>query len=154
MFQEPDFVLTSQIMAKEERLRSKVLYKSVLAFLKIIPMLICFLDIVNTVLCILGIECRWLSYIGGISFLTLAFLYLASYVFRFCSYHRMFLHYVLVTNILSVIDFEFGIPISNRGMLDIHIVIFGIFLFLVLYFYRREKCCRQSRNSCLASSMT
>lgn len=154
MFRERGFVPISQIMAKEERLRSKVLYKSVLAFLKIIPMLICFLDIVNTVLCILSIECHWLSYIGGISFLTLAFLYLASYVFRFCTYHRMFLHYVLITNILSIIDFEYGLPLSNRGMLDIHVVLFGLFLFLVLYFYRREKCCRQSRNSCLASSMT
>ena len=142
MFQERDIVPTSRIMAKEERLRSKFLYKSVLVFLKIIPMLICFLDVVNTVLCILDIECHWLSYIGGISFLTLAFLYLASYVFRFCAYHRMFLHYVLVTNILSVVDFEFGLPISNRGMLDIHIVLFDLFLFLVLYFYRREKCCR------------
>lgn len=154
MFRELDFAPTSQIMAKEERLRSKILYKSVLAFLKVIPMLICLLDITNTILCVLGIECHWLSYIGGISFLTLAFLYLASYVFQFCSYHRMFLHYVLVTNILSVIDFEFVLPISNRGMLDIHIVLFGLFLFLVLYFYRREKCCRQSRSSCLASSMT
>lgn len=142
MFQERDIVPTSRIMAKEERLRSKVLYKSVLVFLKIIPMLICFLDVVNTALCVLGIECHWLSYIGGISFLTIAFLYLASYVFRFCAYHRMFLHYVLVTNILSVVDFEFGLPISNRGMLDIHIVLFDLFLFLVLYFYRREKCCR------------
>lgn len=154
MFRGLDFVPINQIMAKEERLRSKTLYKSVLVFLKVIPMLICFLDVVNTALCILDIECHWLSYIGGISFLTLAFLYLASYVFQFCAYHRMFLHYVLVTNILSVIDFEFGIPISNRGMLDIHIVLFGIFLLLVLYFYRREKCCRQSRNSCSVSSTT
>lgn len=106
-------------------------------------MLLALFDIVNTVIGILGFECHWISYFGGISFLTLAFLYLASYVFRFCKYHRMFLHYVLLTNTISVIDFEFGIPVSNYTMLCVHIVLLGLLLFLVLYFYHREKCCKQ-----------
>ena len=35
-----------------------------------------------------------LSYVGGISVISLIFLYLTSYMFRFCKYHRMFLHYI------------------------------------------------------------
>ena len=127
-------------MAKEERLRSKYLYKIVILALKIIPMLLALFDIVNTLLGFLGIECHWISYFGGISILTLVFLYLVSYVFGFCRYHRMFLHYVLVTNTISIIDFEVGIPVSNLTLLGIHTVILGIFLFLILYFYRRERC--------------
>ncbi len=130
-------------MVRADELRSKSLYKAVLVLLKIIPMLLALFDIVNTVIGILGFECHWISYFGGISFLTLAFLYLASYVFRFCKYHRMFLHYVLLTNTISVIDFEFGIPVSNYTMLCVHIVLLGLLLFLVLYFYHREKCCKQ-----------
>lgn len=130
-------------MARADELRSKSLYKTVLVLLKIIPMLLALFDIVNTVIGILGFECHWISYFGGISFFTLAFLYLASYVFRFCEYHRMFLHYVLLTNMISIIDFEFGIPVSNYTMLCVHIVLLGLLLFLVLYFYRREKCCKR-----------
>ena len=137
-----------------EELRSKSLYKVVLVSLKIIPMLLALFDIANTAIGIIGLECHWVSYFGGISFLTLAFLYLASYVFRFCAYHRMFLHYVLLTNTISVIDFEFGIPLSNYSMMCLYIALTGIFLFLILFLYRKAKCCRQSRNSCSVSSMT
>lgn len=106
-------------------------------------MLLALFDVANTVIGFLGYECHWISYFGGISFLTLAFLYLASYVFRFCAYHRIFLHYVLLTNTISVIDFEFGIPITNYALLCTHIFLLGLSLFLVLYFYRKEKCCER-----------
>ena len=130
-------------MVKAGALRRKALYKAVLVSLKIIPMLLALLDIANTVIGFLGLECHWISYFGGISLLTIAFLYLASYVFQFCAYHRMFLHYVLLTNTISVIDFEFGIPVSNYALMCTHVVLLGLFLFLVLYFYRKEKCCKQ-----------
>lgn len=130
-------------MVKAEALRRKNLYKAVLVSLKIIPMLLALLDITNTIVGLLGLECHWISYFGGVSLLTIAFLYLASYVFQFCAYHRMFLHYVLLTNTISVIDFEFGIPISNYALMCMHIVLLGLFLFLVLYFYRKEKCCKR-----------
>lgn len=139
-------------MVKADMLRRKNLHKAVLVSLKIIPMLLALFDIINTIIGLLGLECHWISYFGGVSLLTIAFLYLASYVFQFCAYHRMFLHYVLLTNTISVIDFEFGIPISNYALMCAHVVLFGLFLFLVLYFYRKEKCCRQSRSFCLASS--
>lgn len=126
-------------MAKEERLKSRRLYKSVILFLKVIPMLLVLFDIANTVIGFLGYECHLISYFGGISFLTLAFLYLASYVFGFCSYHRMFLNYIIATNIISIIDFEFGIPISDNLLLCVHIVLFGLFLFLILYLHQNEK---------------
>ena len=129
-------------MAKADALRSRRLYKAVLVLLKIIPMLLALFDIVNTILGFLDIECHWISYFGGVSFLTLAFLYLASYVFGFCRCHRMFLHYVLITNTISIIDFEFGIPISNLNLLAVHSVVLCSFLFLVLYFHRKDKCSR------------
>lgn len=107
--------------------------------LKIIPMLLALFNIVNTLLGFLGIECHWISFFGGVSFLTLAFLYLASYVFQFCAYHRMFLHYVLITNILSIIDYEFGIPVTDLNLFRIYIIFLGLFLFLVLYLHKYEK---------------
>lgn len=131
----PVSVLTRLDTMAEENLRSKYLYKAVLVFIKVIPMLLVFCDVLNTVLCFYGKECCWISFIGGVSFLTLAFLYLVSYLFQFCRYHRMFLHYVTVSNILSIVDLEVGIPISDRCLFDVHCILFGLFLFLVLYFY-------------------
>lgn len=130
-------------MAREEELRSKSLYKAVLISLKLIPILLAIFDIANTIVGFVGLECHWLSYFGGVSLFTLVFLYLASYVFGFCKYHRMFLHYVLLTNTISVIDFEFGLPMSNYSLMCLHIILIGLFLFLILYFYRKEKCCKQ-----------
>ena len=126
-------------MAKEERLRSKYLYKIVILVLKVIPVLLAVFDVINTTLGFIGIECHWLSYFGGVSLFTIIFLLLASFVFGFCSYHRMFLYYVLVTNTLHIIDYEFGIPISDLNLLRVHVVLFGLFLFLILYLHQHEK---------------
>lgn len=139
MYQEPVSVPIKPGMMAEESLRSKYLYKAVLLFLKVIPMLLAFFDILNTTLGFCGIECSLVSYIGGVSFLTLAFLYLASYVFQFCEYHRIFLHYIVLSNLVSIIDFEFGIPVSNRILLDIHFILLGLALFFALYLYLRQK---------------
>ena len=126
-------------MAREERLRSKTLYKAVVVLLKFIPALLALSSALNTFFCLFGIESYWLSYFGGVSFLTLAFLYLASYVFQFCVYHRMFLHYVLVTNIIGLLDLEIGIPVSDLVMFNVQMFLLFLLSVLVLYYYRHEK---------------
>lgn len=90
-----------------------------------------------------GIPSDVLSVFGGTSFLPLAFLYLVSYVFRFCIYHRMFLHYILVTDVLNCFDYYVGIPLGDRAMFSLYLIVAGIGLFLVLYFYRKERCCKR-----------
>ena len=119
----------------EERLRNKELYKIFLYILKIIPMIMALCDVLNTALWMFGIDTWWLSYIGGISFMTIIFLYISSYVFKFCEYHRMFLHYVTFNNIVSLIDYHYEINVSYV----VYLVIIGVFLFLILYFHQKEK---------------
>lgn len=116
-------------------------YKLMLGMLKVIPMLLAFLAILNTLFGFLGVDCSIISMLGGVSFLPLVFLYLASFVFRFCIYHRMFLHYILLNNLLEFIDYYVGIPIDTFNLFIVHVSLIGLFLFLVLYFYRRERCC-------------
>lgn len=117
-------------------------YKLMLGMLKVIPMLLAFLAILNTMFGFIGINCSIISMFGGVSFLPLTFLYLSSFVFKFCIYHRMFLHYILINNTLEFIDYYVGIPIDTFNLFIVHLILIGIFLFLVLYFYRRERCCR------------
>ena len=96
-----------------ENLRSKLLYKIELRLLKIIPIILAFTALLNSILSYFNIDLYILSYIGGISIFTMIFLYLSSYVFKFCEYHRMFLHYVVVTWIINTIDYYIGIPIND-----------------------------------------
>lgn len=117
-------------------------YKLTLIVLKIIPMLLALCALLNTIFSFYSIRCDVLSMIGGISLLPLAFLYLVSYVFQYCVFHRMFLHYLLVTDILNIFDFYIGIPLDNREMFGLYLVVTALFLFLILYFYKKEKCCR------------
>ena len=131
--------MTSHDTRKEGNFLSKNSYKLILVFLKVIPVLLVLFDITNTVLGFLGVECYILSLIGGISLLPLMFIYLASYVFRFCRYHRMFLHYILVTNVLSAVDLTIGLPVTTAKLFAIHCVLIAVFLFLVLYFYMKRK---------------
>lgn len=125
-------------MAVEERLRNKTLYKLELYLLKVIPMLLALIAFLNTVLSYFDIDLVIWSYIGSVSLLPLIFLYMSSYVFKFCEYHRMFLHYVVVTNVLNVYDYYVGIPISDRELLVLHMIVAGISLFVILYWYVKD----------------
>lgn len=130
-------------MAVVESLRSKLLYKIELHLLKIIPMILAFTALLNSILSYFNIDLYILSYIGGISIFTMVFLYLSSYVFKFCEYHRMFLHYVVVTWIINTIDYYIGIPINDLEYLCLQLIIAGISLFIILllYYKTNKKLC-------------
>lgn len=113
------------------------LYKSVIVAIRVIPMLLAAVAVLNTVLSYFGIDAPILSYIGGISLFPLVFLYLSSYAFRFCEYHRMFLHYVSVNWILNIYDYYIGIPVSEKDIFMLYAIITCIFLFLILYYHQK-----------------
>ena len=120
-------------MVQEEKLINKFLYRLELYLIKIIPMLLALCYFTNTTLSYGGVDVPLLSLIGGISILPLLFLYLSSYVFKFCSYHRMPLHYIVISDCIAYYDIYIGIPISYRTLFSLHCIIAGIFLFLTLY---------------------
>ena len=114
------------------------LHKITIGVLKIIPMLLALTTLLNQILSYFGIDLEVLGYLGGISLLPMIFLYLASYCFQFCNYHRMFLHYVVVCDILTLIDYYIGIPVSALLMLLIYLSIAGIALFIILYLHQKH----------------
>ena len=117
----------------------KLLYKIELYTIKIVPIIYALLCLLNTILSYFGIDLIILSYIGSVSFITLILLYLTSYVFKFCEYHRMFIHYTTITWILNIVDLYIGIPVSDICYLGIQLIIAGISLFIILYLYIRTK---------------
>ena len=114
---------------------NKLLYKIELYLVKVIPMIYALLSLLNTTLSYFDINTVILSYIGSVSFITLLFLYITSYVFKFCEYHRMFIHYTTITWILNIIDLYIGIPVSDIWYLGIQLIVAGISLFIILYLY-------------------
>ena len=125
-------------MAKEEKskqVRSKTLYKFELILLKFIPFILAFVCFLNTVFSYFGIDLEFLAHIGGISLLTLLFLYVSSYVFKFCLYHKLALHYVVVNNILNIYDYYIGVPLDDRNLFILYLVIAFIFLTFILIDY-------------------
>lgn len=121
--------------AEENSLRNKNLYKIELYLLKVMPMLIAAIYLINTVLSYYDIILPVLSYIGGLSLIPIVFMYLSSYVFKFCSYHRMFLHYIVINDLINLVDYYYTLPISDWQLLVLHMSIAGISLFIILYLY-------------------
>lgn len=124
---------------KVESLRSKALYKLELYLIKIIPMLMALGNLVNTVLAYFYIDVPLLSYMCGTSILVLMFLYLSSYVFRFCKYHRMFIHYVTFNWLLNIVDYYIGIPLNSKYLLFVYLIITGITMFIIVYLKFKKK---------------
>jgi hypothetical protein len=135
-------------MDVEESL-SRVLYKAVIVAIKIIPILIATLFLIRSILSCIDVDVTWLSYLCGMSLIPLLFMYLVSYAFKFCTYHRMFLHYIVVNDTINYIDYYIGIPLQYHELLRLHIIIAGIFLLLIIYYHQKWK--KEQKNILLNS---
>ena len=120
---------------------SKRLHKLTIGTLKVIPMLLAVTTLLNQTLSFFNIDWEILGFVGGVSLLPMIFLYLASYCFRFCSYHRMFLHYVVVCDIITLYDYYIGIPVSSVTLFLLNLIIAGITLFIILYLHQKHVKC-------------
>ena len=110
-------------------------YKLLIIVLKFIPMLTALCYMSSTIFNYFGYNIEPLSNIGGMSLLTWLFIYLASIVFNFCLYHRVFLWYIFIDDIFNIIDYYITIPISTDNILMLHNILIGITLFTVLILY-------------------
>lgn len=107
----------------EENLKSKTFYKLTILYLKIFPIIIAVFDFLDTLLSYLDVDIPVISYIAGISFLSIIFTLLASFTFKFCIYHRLPLYYVILNNIVCIYDTYIGIPINDRAIFSLYLFI-------------------------------
>ena len=113
-------------------------YKLLIIVLKFIPMLTALCYMSSTIFNYFGYNIEPLSNFGGMSLLTWLFIYLASIVFNFCAYHRMFLWYIFIDDLFNIIDYYITIPISTDSILMLHNILIGITLFAVLILYVKD----------------
>lgn len=122
-----------------ECLKSKSLYKLDLFLLKLLPVIISFSYIFNLTCAYYGWEFQAVPHFLGITVPPLLFMYISSYVFKFCSYHRMFIHYITFVEFLSIIDYYWGIPVSDKFICELHYIVTYIFMGLALILYIKKK---------------
>jgi hypothetical protein len=125
-----------------------MLKKLLIIFLKVIPMMLAGLAFSNTVCSYYEIDTEWMHYVGGTSVLTLIFLYMASYVFKFCEYHRIFIHYVLILEILTTVKWYYPVIVTSQLVLNISFVLSGLLMLCVVFFnvYKIYKKYRRPSN--------
>ena len=121
-------------MAVVEKSKNRMLlYKIELQIIKILPILIAICYLLNVILSYFDYDVEFLSFIGGLSIIPFIFIYISSFVFKFCVYHRLFLYYILTSDLINYYDRFIGIPITNRNLFGLNLIIAGIFLILILY---------------------
>ena len=126
-------------ISAEVNSRNRILYKLFLGFLKVIPMMMAGLFLLNIVLSYFDIDYSIISYLAGVGLIPWLFILVASYTLRFCEYHRMFLWYILLNNIICWIDNNYKLPVSDRGYVVLHFILAGVFLFVILYLHQKHK---------------
>ena len=97
-------------------------------------MVMAFIFFINSVLHYFHIYIKCFNYISCIGVLPLITYYAISYRLHFCEYHRMFLHYIAIMNVINLVYKEYNILMSDVYFLMLISIITIISLFLILYF--------------------
>jgi hypothetical protein len=77
----------------------------------------------------------WLGYITHLSLIPALAMIAQSFVFKFCVYHRIPIYYIMLNDAINSYDYFYQIPVSDKNMFMINIIIACLSMFLVLYFY-------------------
>ena len=118
-------------------MNKRLVYKLELLCIKYIPIFLSVVYTLNMILSYNDINLYILDYLVGTSLITTIPMYISSYVYRFCKYHRMFIHHLVSVNSIDIIDSTIGIPVSDYNLLLLYMVLFGIFLIFALYYHQK-----------------
>lgn len=109
----------------------KELYRLEVLCLKVIPYLLTLLHIIGWILIKFGINLAFLNAFASMSFLPLAFIWISSFVFKFCWKHRLPIYYITVMTIYNWITTICIIPFWLYNVAFWLFVIAGIIILLI-----------------------
>lgn len=118
------------VINMEERLNLK-LVKIFRIYLKVLPIILAITSFANCFLAYLGFQFKVYAHI--FFFLIISFIYVASYVLKFCEYHRISLHYIVIIYIINCYDYYIGIPIDYIELFMIYSIITFIAIIIGIY---------------------
>lgn len=73
----------------------------------------------------------------SVSWLTIVLMFSASYAFKFCAYHRVFIWYILAYKLCAEITQNIIFEEAHSYMASISIIGFGIMLAIALYLHQK-----------------
>lgn len=77
--------------------------------------------------------CYIIDFIIGNSLITTFLLFVCSYIFGFCNWHRVLITSNFINITIASVDSIYRIPISNLELLILYFIIYLIFLFIIVY---------------------
>lgn len=117
----------------------KRLYKINLFLLKFLPAIMAISYLLNTQVVLMNTIFQIIIHCVGLVIAPILFMYLSSIIFNFCNYHRMFLHYITLSEIIDVIDYYFYIPVPDVIINKIRLIIGIIFLTIAIIMYIKKR---------------
>jgi len=120
-------------LEKAGKQNRNVSHKSYLILIKYLPYPIAFGYCINTFAGYWNIDLISLGYIIHLAFLPWLYMLLTSRIFKFCYVHRLPLYYILLNDMMNIIDYYIGIPVSTGRLFQLHLVV--VFIFISLYTY-------------------
>ena len=79
------------------------------------------------------------DFVFGNSIITIFLLYVCSYIFKFCIWHRIIITANLINIFIAYIDIIVGLPVSDIQLLTVYYVISVIFMILATVIHINQR---------------
>ena len=93
-----------------------------------------------------GLGLQVFIHFSGMVVAPILFMYIASSVFHFCAYHRLFIHYVLITEMLTTLKWYFPFILTSQVIINSNIILTSI-LIICTVIYHSMKLYKKRRPS-------
>ena len=113
------------------------LHKLFLIIVKYLPFIIGMIYFLIAILNCFGIECIVLTNLIFISPISALFILAASFVFKFCIWHRLPIYYCMILEIISFIDYYVPLLIPSNLILLIYLSVTILTILIGMYFKNR-----------------
>ena len=117
---------------------AKLSKKLLLIVVKYGSWLIGLLSFIEIVLSCFGIQSALLTFVSGSPVIPILTLIAFSIFLGFCIWHRLPLYYALTANVINLIDYYVGIPITNKWMLILYLLLVGVFIIVGCFIKNRN----------------
>ena len=114
-------------------------FKLLLSLSRWMPLLFAICNFLIIILQFKGIYNEIFITFTTVSWLVLIYLYVVSYTLNFCFYHRLSLHYILISQLLCYIDQKIRLPLDLTELFILHITLFLILIIGLTYFKATHK---------------
>lgn len=135
-------------------LKAKELYKVDLFLLKLLPMIMAFSYIIAQYAAFFNIGSgpifvlQVVTHYLGLLLAPMTFMLISSKVFQFCNYHRIFIYYILVIQLMTITNWYSKIPISNFAYnVTQDIITVGFLLTALIMYLKKRRQIRLCKNA-------